>query len=131
MPTTKLTGYYDYIPQMPHTHYTRSCTINSLNITSFTLRNYEIQAGTDPNGKRKVADFTVFNPGPGDNYNIRRMPVLDDGLWHACVAGADDPLPWQLVSCDYLLNGEDAIGFRFQWYCDDRDPEHAYVKDCS
>ncbi len=34
LPTTNLTGYtYDDLPHMPHTYYTHSCTINSLNTT--------------------------------------------------------------------------------------------------
>lgn len=121
MPATNLTGYNDGVPQTPHTYYSHSCTINSLNATSLTLKSYEIE---NANKQQKIAYFTVFNPGPGEEYNIRRMPVQDDGIWHDCIAGPD-LLPWQLISCQYLLNGTESIGFRFQWYCDDRDPKHA------
>jgi hypothetical protein len=126
MPKTNLTGYHDYIPRMPHTYYTHSCTINSLNVSSLTLKNYALEERTEQS-KVSYLDATILNPGPGEEYYIRRMPVQNDGLWHSCIAGSD-PLPWQLVSCEYLLNGSEDVGFRFQWYCDDRDPEHAYVE---
>jgi hypothetical protein len=125
MPSTKLVGYSGYVPRLPHTAYTRSCTINSINVTALTLKNYDIETASQGSNQDKLASFTIFNPGPGDEYRIRRMPIKEDGLWHTCVPGIDS-LPWQLVSCQYRLTSTDHIGFRFQWYCDDRDPEHAY-----
>ncbi len=124
------------VPSLPHTYYTRSCTINSLNKTSPTLKSYELETtaasdGGDSALHKLLCSFTLFNPGPGDEYRVRRMPVQDDGHWHDCVASSADPLPWQLVSCQYMLDravaNKTAIGFRIQWYCDDRDPDHAYV----
>lgn len=107
---------------MPHTSYTHSCIMNSINSTELILRDYVITN----NGE---ASFTVYNPGPGDNYAMRNLTVEDDGLWHKCQGSADSSsLPWQLVACDYLLGRAGSkIGFRFQWYCDDRDPYDAYV----
>lgn len=119
LPTTNISGYaaYDFPPRMPHTSYKHSCTMNSMNSTELVLQDYEVE-GSD------LASFTVYNPGPGDTYEIRNLTVIDDGLWHKC-QGA---LPWQLVACDYLLNrSTNKIGFHFQWYCDDRDPSDAYV----
>ncbi|OIW27079.1 hypothetical protein CONLIGDRAFT_707936 [Coniochaeta ligniaria NRRL 30616] len=119
LPTTNISGYaaYDFPPQMPHTSYTHSCMMNSINSTELLLQDYE----TGGNG---LASFTVYNPGPGDTYAIQNLTVPEDGLWHTC-QGA---LPWQLVTCDYLFNRSTSkVGFRFQWYCDDRDPSNAYV----
>jgi hypothetical protein len=128
LPTTNISGYaaYDFPPQMPHTSYTHSCTMNSINSTELILRDYVMTN----NGE---ASFTVYNPGPGDTYAIRNVTVEDDGLWHKCQGSADSSsLPWQLVACDYLLDRAGSkIGFRFQWYCDDRDPYNAYVLSSS
>jgi len=111
------------VPPLPHTHYARSCTINSLNTSQLTLRQYDIKsvgAGGPTHGS-----ITLFNPGPGDEYKLRGVPIQGDGEWRECVADID-PLPWQLVSCEYLLNlATGAIGFKIQWYCDDRNPETA------
>jgi hypothetical protein len=102
--------------------------MNSINSTTLLLRDYEIKAS--PGSQEDVASFTVFNPGPGDFYAIGEIPVIDDGAWHKCQGGRDS-LPWQLLSCDYMLDRSvNKLGFRFQWYCDDRDPYNAYVKSC-
>ncbi len=122
LPTTNLTGYtHDDAPEMPHTYYTHSCTMNSVNVTSVTIKNYAYDSAA------KAVSFSLVNPGPGDEYGITRMPVQDDGSWHSCVAGPDSYIPWQLVSCLYRLDAAGDIGLQFQWSCDDRDPEHAYV----
>lgn len=121
------TGYTDVVPLMPHTYYTRSCTIESLtNTTTITLREYRIESETDDGNKTALSgSFTLHNPGPGDTYRLHGIPILDDGAWHECTAGSE-PLPWQLVGCRYLLNREThMISFQVQWYCDDRDPSHA------
>jgi hypothetical protein len=124
-----ISGYvsYDIPKNMPHTSYTRSCTINSINTAPIILRNFFITDITGANGEHpsRTVNVTLYNSGPGDEYKIRGMPLKDDGNWHACTAGFGS-MPWQLLSCQYLMdNGTNAIGFRIQWFCDDRDPAHA------
>ena len=122
------TGYVDSAPQMPHTSYTRSCTIESIsNMTTLALREYQIESGlVQTNSTTSVlGTFTLYNPGSGDTYELSRMPVVDDGGWHECIAGTP-ALPWQLAGCKYKLDRErHRLGFEVQWYCDDRDPSHA------
>lgn len=116
---------------VPHTSYTHSCMINSMNGTSMNLSAYSIDSHGDDGAY--IASFVVFNPGPGDEYGIRNISVEDDASWHSC---GDSPhsLPWQLRSCQYLLDqANNKIGFQLEWDCDDRDPYNAYVTthDCS
>jgi len=122
MAPTNFTGYsnLDYVPKLPHTYYARSCMINSINVTSLTIRGYEIDEAA------KTANLRVFNPGPGDEYRIPLVDVKKDGAWHTCNAGTDS-LPWQLVSCQYRLSEAGEAGLKLQWYCDDRNPDHAYA----
>ncbi|KAL1865947.1 hypothetical protein VTK73DRAFT_4953 [Phialemonium thermophilum] len=134
LPTSNVTGYRsDDTPiAIPHTLYTHSCTINSMNGTALVLRDYKIETrdgaqGDDDDSAPNTASFTLFNPGPGDEYRIGNIAVRDDGEWHAC-AGDDDSLPWQLLSCQYMLDrANNTLGFRLQWNCDDRDPYHALI----
>jgi len=124
---TNFSGYSPDPPTMPHTSYSRSCTIGSVvNTTSLNLREYEIDTLADGT---KVGTFSLFNPGPGDTYRLYRIPVQDDGAWHECAAGTStpsEPFPWQLVKCRYLLDRENHhASFQIQWYCDDRDPSNA------
>jgi len=123
MAATNFTGYSDieYIPTFPHTYYTRSCMINSINVTALTLREYKIDANA------RTARLRVYNPGPGEEYRIALADMKNDGAWHACYVGTDS-LPWQLVSCQYQLSGAENLGLQLQWYCDDRNPDHAYAE---
>lgn len=107
---------------MPHTSYSRSCTIGSfINVTSLSLKEYQLET-TDSS---TVGTFAIANPGSGDTYRLSKLAVVDDGAWHECVAGVGN-LPWQLVGCQYLVDRKARrIGFRVKWYCDDRDPSHA------
>jgi hypothetical protein len=109
---------------MPHTYYTRSCTIGSLfNTTTMELQQYRVEG--DRNQSTAVESFTLDNPGPGDAYRLGRLPMIGDGGWHECLAG-QEALPWQLVGCEYRWDGRSRrLGFRVQWYCDDRDPSNA------
>ena len=62
--TTNVSGYaaYDFPPQMPHTSYSHSCTMNSINSTGLILQHYEVI--TEPDiGQPGLATFTVYNPG--------------------------------------------------------------------
>jgi len=120
------TGYLDIPPQMPHTYYTRSCTITSMmNTTALALRAYTIESSGSGDAAALLGSFTLFNPGSGDSYKIYRMPVVSDGGWHECTAGPR-ALPWQLVGCRYMLDRAGLrLGFQVQWYCDDRDPTNA------
>ncbi|KAI1396294.1 hypothetical protein F4819DRAFT_491641 [Hypoxylon fuscum] len=132
LPSTTLYGYSGDPPAMPHTSYTRSCTINSFNTTSLLLQGYEIEAftntsdGTPQTDSRKNATFTLFNGGSGDTYQISTTNVQDDGIWHECSPTGSQP--WQLALCQYLLDrAQGIVAFEIQWYCDDRDPEHAIL----
>ena len=122
------TGYVDSAPLMPHTIYSRSCTIQSIsNTTTMMLREYQLHSISTPDGTGRaspVGSFALYNPGSGDTYRLYQTPVSDDGAWHECIAGSE-PLPWQLVGCKYLLDRQNhRISFQVQWYCDDRDPSH-------
>jgi len=92
--------------------------MNSINSTELLLQDYHVTNASK-------ASFTVYNPGPGDTYAISNLTVADDGLWHKCQGS----LPWQLVACEYFLDRATSnVGFRLQWYCDDRDPYNAYAR---
>lgn len=111
---------------IPHTNYVHSCTLNSFNTTSLTLKSYDIVGSPHGVAENPIlnASFTIFNPATLDEYELHEMVVQDDGAWHQCVL--EKAMPWQLIACDYMLNrAKGSIGFRFQWYCDDRDPYHA------
>ncbi len=113
---------------MPHTSYTRSCTIQSIsNTTTLVLREYQIESGVvQTNSSTPVlGTFTLYNPGSGDTYRLYHIPVVDDGGWNECIAGSQ-ALPWQLAGCKYKLDrGSRRLGFEVQWYCDDRDASNA------
>jgi hypothetical protein len=114
---------------VPHTSYTPSCTMNSMNATALVMSGYQISSRA--NQQQKNASFTIYNSGSGDVYQIQ-IPVQDDGVWRACDSSAAPSWPWQLLYCRYLLDrNHNTIGFQFQWYCDDRDPLHAYVLSLS
>lgn len=126
LPTTNISGYASYdlpLPVVPHTSYTTSCTLNSMNNTVLRLQAYAFDFPADTPA---TASVTVFNPGPGDTYAIQDIPLQADGQWHTCATDTAGSVPWQLQSCAYFLNSTSgSIGFKFQWYCDDRDPFHA------
>jgi hypothetical protein len=123
LPTTNVSGYpsYDLPTEMPHTSYVHSCMMNSLNSTFLVLKNLELDTYQS---YPIMASFTIYNPGPADEYWINNVSVVDDGLWHSCDKETK-AIPWQLKSCEYLLDPiQHIIGFKLQWYCDDRDPLH-------
>jgi len=116
---TILNGYINAGPGIPHTSYIRSCTLNSFNLTSLTLKSYEISTA------KKSATFSLYNHGAGDTYHISGVAVQEDGAWHDCSPAAG--MPWQLNSCRYSLKAREQIAFKIQWDCDDRDPMHPCV----
>lgn len=135
MPATNFTGYeISQLPIMPHTPYTRSCTIGSLtNTSSFIVREYEIRTVTilRPNkSKTAFGTLDLYNPGSGDTYKLHRLQIQNDGAWHDCTlarteSGQQQPLPWQLYHCEYRFGpGHRDIAFKISWACDDRDPLH-------
>ncbi|KAK4210554.1 hypothetical protein QBC37DRAFT_442656 [Rhypophila decipiens] len=132
--TTDFAGYSPEAPvSMPHTSYSKSCTMGSIiNTTSLSLQKYEI---SELSSGTKVGTFSLFNPGSGDTYHLFRIPVQDDGAWHECNAADSansEPYPWQLVGCRYSLDRKShRISFQIQWYCDDRDPSHAILFDAT
>ncbi|KAK4162831.1 hypothetical protein QBC43DRAFT_321088 [Cladorrhinum sp. PSN259] len=103
----------------------RSCTPSSYtNITNFILREYQIDTITTSNSAGQLrGTLSVENPGTGDIYKLDRINIsTGGGVWSVCVPGKDAPLPSQLVRCQYLIEKiSNRIGFRFQWYCDDKD----------
>ncbi|KAK3293735.1 uncharacterized protein B0H64DRAFT_326620 [Chaetomium fimeti] len=129
------TGYRAEVPPIPHTYYTRSCTINSIyNTTTMALREYQIETTPqdDNNNEASITGtFGLYNPGSGDTYKLYRIPVIDDGDWHECTAGLR-ALPWQLVTCQYMLDRRsNRLAFQVQWYCDDRDARSAILFDAT
>ncbi|KAI1774239.1 hypothetical protein F4818DRAFT_419365 [Hypoxylon cercidicola] len=133
LPATTVYGYSGDGPALPHTPYTRSCTTHSFSTTSMQLQDYEIEAfasasdGTPPTDPRRNATFAIYNDGSGDAYQISTPDVRTDGIWHECASGGGSQ-PWQLALCQYLLDrAQGILAFEMQWYCDDRDPQHAIL----
>ncbi|KAK3386838.1 hypothetical protein B0H63DRAFT_500485 [Podospora didyma] len=127
---SRFSGYSPSPPTMPHTPYTRSCTIGSMiNTTSLVLREYQIDDFSVPTPSFSLGTFSLYNPGSRDTYRLSNIRVIGSGAWQDCVPGpAGDPLPWQLATCQYLLDkANHRIGFKVSWYCDDRDPSHAVL----
>jgi hypothetical protein len=128
MSPVTFTGYRAEVPSIPHTYYKRSCTINSIsNTTTMALRRYQVQTDTqsENNETSITGSFMLHNPGSGDAYKLYHIPIIDDGDWHECTAGSHG-LPWQLVTCQYMLDrSNNRLGFQVQWYCDDRDARSA------
>lgn len=134
-PATNFTGYEaSQLPVMPHTLYTRSCTVGSVtNTSSLIVRGYEIRTETIPRpskSKTVSGTFDLYNPGSGDTYRLHGLQIQDDGAWHECKlapteSGEQQPLPWQLYHCEYRFGpGLRDIAFKLKWECDDRDPLH-------
>ncbi|KAK3385302.1 hypothetical protein B0H63DRAFT_543600 [Podospora didyma] len=109
----------------------RSCSAASFaNTTDFILREYTIE--TVPSGS--LGTFAIENPGTGDVYRLYRVPVsTGGGTWSVCRAGDEAPLPSVLARCQYLIERWTGgrIGFRFQWYCDDKDPSKPLLFDAT
>ncbi|KAL1841802.1 hypothetical protein VTJ49DRAFT_6555 [Mycothermus thermophilus] len=88
-----ITGYVDRTPTMPHTVYSRSCTIQSITkTTALGLREYRIDAVGAPDGSddsSAYGTFAVHNPRSGDTYEFDRMPVVPDGGWHDTSSGSN------------------------------------------
>lgn len=135
MPATNFTGYEaSQLPVMPHTPYTKSCTIGSItNTSSLIVGGYEIRTVTmlRPNKSKTVSgSFDLYNLGSGDTYGLHGLQIQDDGAWHQCTlplteSGEQQPLPWQLYHCEYRFTPEHRdIAFKLSWACDDRDPLH-------
>ncbi len=117
MPTSNFTGFASYNPPaiLPHTSYTPSCTMNSLNQTSMLLKQY-IASNT-------TASFVIHNPGPLDDYEIAGLSLNLGSSWRSCES-AVKLSSWQILSCEYLIDQANSIALRLAWACDDRDPYH-------
>lgn len=135
MPATNFTGYEaNQLPVMPHTPYTRSCTIGSItNTSSLTVRRYEvttIKIVRPTKSTTITGTFDLYNSGSGDTYRLPDLQLQDDGAWHECTlaptdSGEQQLLPWQLYHCEYRFGpGRRNLGFKLGWACDDRDPLH-------
>lgn len=118
-------GQYDL-----QTANSRGCTVDSVaNTTSFILREYLVETVRNADNTTQVrGTISIENPGTGDTYRFYRIPVsINGGTWSVCRAGDEVPLPSQLARCQYLIERPShRIGFRFQWYCDDKDPSRVY-----
>ncbi|KAK3952975.1 hypothetical protein QBC32DRAFT_388929 [Pseudoneurospora amorphoporcata] len=135
IPTTNFTGYEaSQLPVMPHTPYTRSCTIGSVtNTSSLIVRGYDIRTETilrPSKSKTVTRTFDLYNPGSGDIYRLHGLQIQDDAAWHECTlapteSGEQQPLPWQLYHCEYRFGpGHRDVAFKLNWACDDRDRLH-------
>ncbi|KAI1375076.1 hypothetical protein F4677DRAFT_140307 [Hypoxylon crocopeplum] len=110
---------------MPHTSYTRSCTIHSFNSTLLLLQQYEIETYINTSAG---ATSTLYNGRSSDTYQFSTTDVQEDGIWHKCASGGGGIVLWQLAVCQYLYvldRTQSLLALDIQWYCDDRDPEHA------
>ncbi|KAK0719362.1 hypothetical protein B0H67DRAFT_551746 [Lasiosphaeris hirsuta] len=116
-----VTGQHQYDLQKANS---RGCTLDSAaNTTSFILRDYLVETVLGADNTTQVrGTLSIENPSTGDTYHLVRIPVsVNGGTWSVCRAG-DAPLPSQLARCQYLIERPShRIGFRFQWYCDDKD----------
>lgn len=115
-------------PAISLMEYSQGCTVDSFdNTTNFILREYQIETitGADNNTQLR-GTFSVENPGSGDTYRLYHVPIsVGGGVWSVCRAGEDAPLPEELARCQYVLEQRNhRIGFRFDWYCDGKDPDH-------
>lgn len=80
MPAINFTGYEaGQLPIMPHTPYTRSCTVGSItNTSSLIVRGYEIRTITilKPSRPKSVyGTFDLYNSGSGDTYRLRGLQI--------------------------------------------------------
>lgn len=110
----------------------RDCSVASFaHVTDFILKEYQIDSVLDKTTNRTQLRGTIAveNPGTGDTYRLVGIPIsTGGGVWSVCIAGRDAPLPAELERCQYVIERQfDRIGFRFQWFCDDKDPSHPYV----
>ena len=119
-------------PVIPRATDSGSCTVDSFaNITNFILREYLFESvGGAGDTAQLRGTLTVENPGSNDTYRLYRIPLsTGGGVWSGCRAGEEAPLPEQLARCQYVLERRiSRIGFRFQWYCNDKDPNRQYAK---
>ncbi|KAK3311773.1 hypothetical protein B0H66DRAFT_636143 [Apodospora peruviana] len=96
-----------------------TCTVDSFaNTTTFVLKEYQVDTVKNGSTTQTIATMSVENPGSGDTYRLFQIPITTGGgTWSVCRAGPE-PLPSQLVRCQYLIERPShTIGFRFQWYC--------------
>lgn len=134
-PTKEIPGYQDPAPDLPHSNYNHSCTVNSFNLTSLELT-YFIRSGQwaleqydSPEVLTEYMVIQVYNPAADDTYHIIGSYWLDGvndkvngSGWMECYY----PSPRNLLGCQYMYdNATNTLGVRVQWFCDDRDPEHA------
>lgn len=95
----------------------KDCAANSDSMTDMTMRDWDIWHAPSARAHLK-GSFTIFNPGPEDEYRLRAIPFVEDGDWYDCVAGTE-PLPKTFVGCQYSLNMTyNELGFKFKWVCD-------------
>jgi len=108
----------------------RNCSVaGTTKTTGLILREYRVETAVVNDTSQLIATFSIDNPSSGDTYRLVRMPFsVDTGVWNTCRPG-DTPLPPLLARCQYYIErGRGGrIGFRFEWYCDDKDVGQLYV----
>ncbi|KAK0704025.1 hypothetical protein B0T26DRAFT_757518 [Lasiosphaeria miniovina] len=113
----------------------RNCTADSFtNVTDFILREYLVETVVSADNTTHLrGTLAVENPGTGDTYRLYHIPIsLGGGVWSICFPGDDAPLPPQLARCQYLIEKFDnRIGFRFDWYCDGKNPDSPVLFDAT
>ncbi len=90
------------------------CAAKSQSVTHMTLKDWNIWHALSANAHLR-SNFTIFNPGPEEEYRIKGMPFVEDGDWHNC-----DPVPGKLVACQYMNDADiGGVGFHLSWTCGD------------
>jgi hypothetical protein len=93
------------------------CTENSQSLKSMMLKDWSVVHAPSPDGHLR-GTFTIYNPGPDQEYKIRNIPYNDDGDWHVAIG-----FPKELVGMQYCYNmTTNDFNFQLQWKCDDKPP---------
>jgi hypothetical protein len=129
-----IAGYPEPAPDFPHSNYNRSCTINSFNLTTLVLTQFVHQSQwaleqlNSPEVLTHDILIQLYNPATDDSYRIQegwweeQGANETQGIWREC----SDPNSQLLLSCSFLYNNiTNEIAVKVEWFCDDRDPEHA------
>lgn len=133
---TTITGYPEPAPDFPHSNYNNSCTVSSFNLTSLSLTHFvakslwALEQLSSPEVLTHDYLIQLYNPATLDSYRITGGWWEDQGStetqaeWRGCTSY----LPRSLLSCQFRYdNITNEIDLQVQWFCDELDPEHAYV----
>lgn len=73
-------------------------------------------------GAQLTGNFTVYNPGPDETYDLLGLALIPDRAWHGCRSPVF-PKPEALESFSCKLDRvNNEIHFQLQWLCSDLNP---------